>query len=133
MSFSLQARFPPSQPAIFKHLASDALLRVRLFDGEPSSLPCMSAGRLKPKRLLGEMTFSVSHIEVTLSLTLPLHICTLKANRPNQRHQPFTVACTCSFGHCSTPESVPVSAPLVGDATEENNCCGALCYEREQS
>lgn len=66
-----QARFPPSQPAIFKHLASDALLRVRLFDGEPSGMP-WSAGHLKPKKLLGEMTFSVSHIEVSLDPLRPL-------------------------------------------------------------
>lgn len=62
--FYLQARFPASQPALFKHLSSDSLLRVRVFDGEPAGVLCLSSGRLKPKRLLGEMTFSVSHIEV---------------------------------------------------------------------
>ena len=71
MTFStsyLQARFPPTQPAMFKHLPSDALLRVRLYDGEPTGMPCApgrSGGRLKLQRLLGEMTFSVFHIEVS--------------------------------------------------------------------
>lgn len=62
---TLQARFPPSQPVVFKHLASDSRLRVRLFDGEPHSLPFIAAGRLKTKKLLGEFVFSASHIEVS--------------------------------------------------------------------
>lgn len=67
--FYLQARFPASQPALFKHLSSDSLLRVRVFDGEPAGVLCLSSGRLKPKRLLGEMTFSVSHIEVNSEIS----------------------------------------------------------------
>ena len=38
-------------------------MRVRCFDGEPELLG-FSTGRLKPKRLLGEITISASHLEV---------------------------------------------------------------------
>ena len=58
----MQTRFPPTPPALFKHLPPDALLRVRCFDGEPELLG-FSTGRLKPKRLLGEITVSASHVE----------------------------------------------------------------------
>ena len=59
---SAQTRFPPTPAALFKHLPPDALLRVRCFDGEPVLLG-FSTGRLKPKRLLGEITVSASHLQ----------------------------------------------------------------------
>ena len=63
MTLHSQARFPATPPALFKHLPPDSLLRVRCFDGEPELLG-FSTGRLKPKRLLGEITISASHLEV---------------------------------------------------------------------
>jgi len=58
----VQTRFPPTPAALFKHLPPDSLLRVRCFDGEPVLLG-FSTGRLKPKRLLGEITVSASHLQ----------------------------------------------------------------------
>ena len=64
----MQTRFPPTPPALFKHLPPDSLLRVRCYDGEPELLG-FSTGRLKPKRLLGEITVSASHLEARLNFS----------------------------------------------------------------